>query len=97
MNAFVLTVSVAIIIWTVYTAQKSLKQLQTFTFLQSHTNAQLEELHQENIPNRVLERAKMFESDAVIRHGDQLLACIVRDEKTYIVSLPRKEEVTKLF
>ena len=91
MNTVVLIISVAIIIWTLLTAQKSLKQLQTFTLLQSHTNDELEYLHLDDLPNRVLDRAKNFESDAVIRHGDQLLACIVRDMKTYIVLLPRKE------
>lgn len=91
MNLFVLTVSIVIIIWTLCTAQVSLKQLQTFTLLQNHTNDDLEYLHLKDLPNRVLERAKTFESDAVIRHGDQRLACIVRDMKTYIVQLPRKE------
>ena len=91
MNTIVLTMSVAIIIWTLMTAKKSLKQLQTFTLLQSLTNDELEYQHLYDLPNRVLDRAKNFESDAVIRHGEQVLACIVRDTKTYIVQLPRKE------
>jgi hypothetical protein len=91
MNAIILTLSIAIIIWTLRTAQKSLQQLQTFTLLQSHTNDELEYLQLNNLPNRVIERANKFESDAVISHDDQVIACIVRDTKTYIVLLPRKE------
>lgn len=91
MNTIILALSVALVVWTLLTAQKSLKQLQAFTLLQRHTNEELEYLHLNDLPNRLLDRVKSFDSDAVIRHGDLVLACIVRDTKTYIVMLPRKE------
>ncbi len=86
MNTIILAVSVALVVWTLLTAQQSLKQLQAFTLLQSHTNDELEYMHLNDLPNRLLDRVKNFDSDAVIKHGDQVIACIVRDTKTYIVS-----------
>jgi hypothetical protein len=82
-------VAIGLIIQAYFAATTSLKELYTLSTLRNTEDHELAEIDCLHLHPRLREKIDKYETDSLVNHDGQVYACIVREEKTYVIDLAK--------